>query len=98
MEFIELICSLESELTFISTCSIRIHSRKWNIFEKLEQLISNPPVVAAAVVVVAAVVPNENPVVPVTVAGFGAVEFVPKLNILKMIETNFYMLKFEKFI
>ena len=34
MEHIEQICSLESKLLVISTCSIRIHSRKWDTAEK----------------------------------------------------------------
>ena len=39
MEHIELICSLESRLTFFSTCSIRIRSRNEDIVEKPVQLI-----------------------------------------------------------
>ena len=38
MEHIELICSLESGLTLISICSIRIHSRKGDIVEKPQLL------------------------------------------------------------
>ena len=33
MEHKELICSLDSELTFISICSIRIFSRNWDILK-----------------------------------------------------------------
>ena len=44
MEDIEKICSLESTLLFISICSVRIRSRKEDIFEKPLQLNSNPSV------------------------------------------------------
>ena len=42
MEHLESICSLESRLTLMFTCSLRIRSRKRNIFEKPRQLNSNP--------------------------------------------------------
>ena len=42
MEHIERICSLESELTLMSICSVRIPSRKWDIFEKLNFVTSVP--------------------------------------------------------
>ena len=42
MEHIEKICSLGSRLFFISICSIRIRSRKLDIFEKPLRYISNP--------------------------------------------------------
>ena len=35
-------CSLDSKLFFTSICSIRIRSRKWDIFEKPLQHSSNP--------------------------------------------------------
>ena len=41
IERIELVCSLECDLTFISICSVRIRSRKRDIFEKPLQHISN---------------------------------------------------------
>ena len=43
MEHIELIFSLESELTFLSICSIRNRSRKCDIVQKPPQLIYNSP-------------------------------------------------------
>ena len=36
------ICSLESELTFMSICSFGIRSRNWDVFEKPLQITSNP--------------------------------------------------------
>ena len=42
MEHIEMVCSLEFELFFISICSIRIRSRKRDIFKIPHQLNSNP--------------------------------------------------------
>ena len=39
MDYIELICSLKSELSFIFICSIRIHSRKQDIVENQRSLI-----------------------------------------------------------
>ena len=66
----------------------------------------NKPVDAVVVVVAAGVAefPNENPVVPVTVAGFAAVLlFVPKLNIfdLKYLRNQFspevMIIRYESF-
>ena len=42
IEQIELICSLQSRLTFLSICSIRIRSRNRDIFKKPLQLNSSP--------------------------------------------------------
>ena len=44
MEHIELVCSLEYELTLISTCSVRISSRNQVSLEKPLQLSSDSPV------------------------------------------------------
>ena len=40
MEHIEQICSLDSKLFFISICSIRIRSRKWDIFKNVHPWFS----------------------------------------------------------
>ena len=44
MKHIESVCSLMFKLYFDSTCSMRIRSGNQDIAEKLQQLISNPPV------------------------------------------------------
>ena len=44
MEHKDIKNSLDSKLQVYSICSIRINSRKWDIFEKSQQLTSNPSV------------------------------------------------------
>ena len=41
MEHIELNCSFDSKVFFLSLCSIRIRSRKWDIFKKPQQVNSS---------------------------------------------------------